>query len=105
MKGGAGRSPAGDQVFSEVADFLSIAAEEWLDYKREQQFVIKGEQFLEEQRQQRRSRLRDVTGHNKQVAEVDSRIDLVMVTPGVPNRTKVLADLSELRERLLRGQR
>lgn len=90
-----------DPLIADIRDLLEVGAESWLSNKRQAAQDAADAVRLGAHRAERRARLRKLEAHMARVAEVDARIALIEVTPGLAERARYLRRLRELRATLI----
>lgn len=87
------------ELLADVSDLLRIGAEEWL---AESAAEGRRTRARAEARAVRIARLHAAKSRKERLAEIDARIDLLMVTPGVADVPVLIGRLRALRERVAR---
>ena len=90
----------GDRL-SDLQDLLHVGLTVWIGREVERADHELVEQWRNIERRERRCRLAQVKGGMLRVAEVDAQIELMGISPNVPNRDMWLGRLRDLRELLL----
>ncbi len=92
-------------IIQSAADLLEVAAQCWLVGKRNAVVDSADAAALDVHRAQRRSRLQDLVGTAQRIHEVDAQIDLLRLTPNVPNRDHYIRKLEAVRRKLVAQRR
>ncbi len=94
-------APDSGDVLEGFEVLVDVAENVWLPLQRARREDDADHRESERHRARRRARLLVLSTKHERIAEVDARIALLEITPGVPNRDACIAKLSRLRKALV----
>jgi hypothetical protein len=96
-----GWSPDGAAALEGLDILIDVAENVWLPHQRDRRQDTSDRLASQRHRAEQRARLSTLVARHQQVAELDARIALLEITPGVPERDRHITRLRQLRKKLV----